>query len=279
MLNLINITLTTVFALLLLSSCDTAQNSPSTHVYFKPMFNNKILNCYSPFMHSNQQWHYTQLQFFISGIQAKNYANVWQNLPLKTSAFQSNNSVLLGERCQDATAQGNLQTKTHKPNNANWQIFFTENTNLNNYTHIRFTLGLPFEVNHLNPLIQDSPLNIPSMFWSWQGGHKFLRLELMSASDNWLFHLGSVGCAAASPMRAPLQECLQPNRYSYELALNKNNPMITFELAELLNNLTVSEQTSCQSSPESIACQTLFENLKAINNDGVFRLKKAAEHE
>lgn len=271
MFNLKNTAFSAVVVLLLLSSCDKPQNSLSAPITFKPVFNGKIINCNSQFLHSEQQWHYTQLQFFISDIQAKNNAGEWQNLPLKKSVFQSNNSVLLGEHCDESDTQ--------KPNSTNWQLVLADNTNLNNFSHIRITLGLPFKVNHLNPLTQDSPLNIPSMFWSWQGGHKFLRLELLSASDHWLFHLGSVGCKAASPMRAPLQECLHPNRYTYEFALKKNTPMITLVLDKLLNHINLSEQTSCQSSQDNHNCQTLFENLKALNNESIFRLNEAVDYE
>ena len=35
---------------------------------------------------------------------------------------------------------------------------------------VRFTLGIPFALNHADVGALPSPLNVPTMFWSWQGG-------------------------------------------------------------------------------------------------------------
>ena len=46
------------------------------------------------------------------------------------------------------------------------------------YSGIRLTVGVPFELNHANPLAAAAPLDRGEMFWSWQSGHKFLRADL-----------------------------------------------------------------------------------------------------
>lgn len=46
------------------------------------------------------------------------------------------------------------------------------------YTGMRFTLGVPFELNHDDPTTAPSPMNLTAMFWSWQGGYKFLKLDM-----------------------------------------------------------------------------------------------------
>ena len=76
------------------------------------------------------------------------------------------------------------------------------------YVHMEFLLGIPFARNHGNPLQAEPPLDRPAMFWAWQSGHKFLRLDLGNA---WSFHLGSTGCHSASAVRPPQDECRQPN--------------------------------------------------------------------
>jgi uncharacterized repeat protein (TIGR04052 family) len=265
--------LTTFFCLFYLSSCDNSGKLTRTsnkEITFQPAHNGETLNCDSVIPHSAKQWHYTQLQFFISAIELKNNQGVWQKATLLKSAFQTYNVALLGEQCSNINAK----------NNANWLLKFNDKTNLANITSIRFDLGLPFAINHLNPLTQESPLNIPTMFWGWQKGHKFLRLEMASSNNNWLFHLGSVGCKAASPLRAPKQECLYPNRYTFELPINKGHNQIQLELSALLSNITIAEQTSCQSSPDKTSCLTLFTNLTTKGENSVFQsIQKEINHD
>ena len=76
------------------------------------------------------------------------------------------------------------------------------------YHAVEFQLAVPFAGNHRNPLRAEPPLDVPSMFWTWQSGHKFLRLDL---ADRWSFHLGSTGCISASAARPPAGECRAPN--------------------------------------------------------------------
>ena len=47
-----------------------------------------------------------------------------------------------------------------------------------NYEGLRFTLGVPKNLNHEDAAIAPSPLNLTSMWWNWQGGYKFLRTDL-----------------------------------------------------------------------------------------------------
>lgn len=46
------------------------------------------------------------------------------------------------------------------------------------YTSLQFTLGVPKKLNHKDSAIAPSPLNLTSMWWNWQGGYKFLRVDL-----------------------------------------------------------------------------------------------------
>jgi hypothetical protein len=49
------------------------------------------------------------------------------------------------------------------------------------YVGVRFTIGVPFERNHLDLGTQPSPLSITRMFWAWNSGHKFVRFDAKSA--------------------------------------------------------------------------------------------------
>jgi uncharacterized repeat protein (TIGR04052 family) len=46
------------------------------------------------------------------------------------------------------------------------------------YQSLQFTLGVPQNLNHEDAAIAPSPLNLTSMWWNWQGGYKFLRVDL-----------------------------------------------------------------------------------------------------
>ncbi|MCC0179392.1 metallo-mystery pair system four-Cys motif protein [Waterburya agarophytonicola K14] len=46
------------------------------------------------------------------------------------------------------------------------------------YQSLQFTLGVPKNLNHDDAAIAPSPLNLTSMWWNWQGGYKFLRVDL-----------------------------------------------------------------------------------------------------
>lgn len=90
------------------------------------------------------------------------------------------------------------------------------------YSGLRLTVGVPFELNHANPLAAAAPLDRGEMFWNWQSGHKFLRADLAVSGHEWSFHLGSTGCSSASALRPPAQPCAQPNEMRIEL---KGNPL------------------------------------------------------
>jgi len=90
------------------------------------------------------------------------------------------------------------------------------------YSGMRLTLGVPFELNHSNPLTAAAPLDRGEMFWNWQSGHKFLRADLALDGREWAFHVGSTGCSSASALRPPAQPCAQPNEMQIEL---KGDPL------------------------------------------------------
>jgi len=84
------------------------------------------------------------------------------------------------------------------------------------FTGVCFTLGIPFEHNHLDNTLQPSPLNVSGMFWNWQGGHKFVRIDGVGDPDGaavgYNVHLGSTGCASDGKTSNPAAECKFQNR-------------------------------------------------------------------
>lgn len=102
------------------------------------------------------------------------------------------------------------------------------------YSGIRLTVGVPFELNHANPLAAAAPLDRGEMFWNWQSGHKFLRADLAVAGHEWAFHIGSTGCSSASALRPPAQLCAQPNEMRIELKGDPLHGVVRLRLDSLI---------------------------------------------
>lgn len=84
------------------------------------------------------------------------------------------------------------------------------------YTGLALTIGVPFAQNHQDPTVAPAPLNTTAMFWNWQGGYKFVRIDMAAVdkapdAKGWFLHLGSTLCDAASKTEAP-KACKNENR-------------------------------------------------------------------
>lgn len=106
-----------------------------------------------------------------------------------------------------ATAATNSQVKGTIPQSAG--VAFTK---------IKFRLGVPLSLNHLNVNTASAPLNISALFWVWTTGHKFARLDfLTSGGTAFNIHLGSTSCTGTTPVSSNV-DCNSPNRP--EITLN-----------------------------------------------------------
>jgi uncharacterized repeat protein (TIGR04052 family) len=112
-----------------------------------------------------------------------------------------------------------------------------------NYKGLAFDIGVPFVQNHGDATLAASPLNLTAMFWTWQAGYKFIKIDLATsgqplpapmkmvadgATDHsatmkddgpkgWSLHLGSTGCASDSRTPPPMAECANPNLVAVRL--------------------------------------------------------------
>ncbi|GIW35265.1 MbnP family protein [Meiothermus sp.] len=64
------------------------------------------------------------------------------------------------------------------------------------YRGIRFNVGVPRELNHLDAGTQQMPLGVNSgMYWAWNPGYIFYRLEgvalLPEGKQKWIIHMGT----------------------------------------------------------------------------------------
>lgn len=173
------------------------------------------------------------------------------------------------------------------------------------YQSLQFTMGVPQDLNHEDAAIAPSPLNLTSMWWNWQGGYKFLRVEMETeaisnvgetshaqatslpneqgthhqtssvhqdaGSNAYLIHLGSTGCQDSA--QSDLFGCANPNRVQVVLEdFSPEDNVVIADLAELLaqSDLTTNQANTpngCMSSPEDADCMPIMQNLSLSSNN------------
>lgn len=129
------------------------------------------------------------------------------------------------------------------------------------YSGLRFTVGVPFQNNHGDQASAPSPLNLSGMFWSWQSGYKFVRLEGKTDSGrSYLLHLGSTGCNKDG--NGDVTSCASPNRASVKLdGFDPARSTVVVDLAKILAGTDLSADAECHSQSDNAACGAYFRAL------------------
>ncbi len=156
------------------------------------------------------------------------------------------------------------------------------------YTGVKFTVGVPFERNHGDPTVAPAPLSSTAMFWTWQGGYKFLKFDTATSgrpiqsakpaadgggnASGFSVHLGSTMCASPSRTQAPTA-CQNPNRIDVTLTdfdLKKNQVVVDIGRVLAGSNVDVNApKTSpgCMSFPKDADCPPIM-NAMGLPYDG-----------
>lgn len=87
------------------------------------------------------------------------------------------------------------------------------------YRGIAFVLGVPFELNHTDLTATPSPLNLSSLYWSWNLGRLFLSIMTSAETSpstrfESALHVGSTGCMGDAELGG-VSSCEKPNRAEY----------------------------------------------------------------
>lgn len=160
------------------------------------------------------------------------------------------------------------------------------------YTGVRFTLGIPFKTNHGDPTIAPSPLNFTAMFWAWQSGYKFVKIDMATSGQpqelkvpanttmkqkldtlnkfiasgapikksppkaaGFSIHLGSTDCASLSFTTPPDEQCKNPNRITIEFPVfDTDKNVIVADLAVLLADTNV-DVNAADTAPGCMSAQ------------------------
>ena len=138
------------------------------------------------------------------------------------------------------------------------------------FSGIEFTVGVPEDLNHQDDTTLAAPLNSAGMYWSWNGGYKFMKLELLngsSSSNAW--HIGSSSCTNSV--------CTYYNRATITVTkssgtFNPSTDTVALDLQALMNGTdTTTTALSCMSGPQSTdtKCGTIGTNMGVTKATGL----------
>ena len=122
----------------------------------------------------------------------------WQALGVALLDFEA------GTGCEEGNAPTNLVVRGTVPADGA------------QYTGVRFRIGVPPALDHLDADNQPSPLNVTSLFWGWADGYKFFRVDGRTTGQpaGMRFHVGATACSGDP-------------RMGTRVCANVNNPEIT----------------------------------------------------
>ena len=241
-------------------------------IHFNAQVGKSLLECgteYGGLGLKNSTAEIADARLFVSGIELLDPHGDWQPFQIADSSpWQSGGVALLDfedgtAACSDSGTPLMNQTVTGVVGDGG----------SDNYDGIRFVVGVPNELNHLDNALTDAPLNVPGMFWTWQSGYKFIRLDLNvrgESNKRFNIHIGSTGCASSAPTKAPTEPCARENRSVIELeGPFEANDIVTvsMDLASLISGANLEANTpatapGCMSSAaDSVDCAPLYRSL------------------
>lgn len=139
------------------------------------------------------------------------------------------------------------------------------------YVGVRWSVGVPFALNHTDATTAPAPLNSAAMAWSWQVGRKFTKIEISDpgtdpaaawSASTFFVHLGSTGCVG-NPATGETVRCSASNRP--RVTLRRFDParqQIAVDLKALLKGVDVTQNgggaPGCMGGPTDPECGPVF---------------------
>jgi uncharacterized repeat protein (TIGR04052 family) len=123
---------------------------------------------------------------------------------------------------------------------------------------ISFTVGVPPDSNHRDPMTAKAPLNYTAMHWHWLHGYKFMRIGVSNDSDRFWMHLGSSYCDGSISDGI---HCRLSNRVAVTLGdFDPSQDRIVIDVEPLVTavNLADGIVSDCSSGPDELACDAAF---------------------
>jgi len=192
----------------------------------------------------------SDLRFYVSNVQLVDTEGQSHDVRLATEMAWQN----------DAVAYIDLETGTGTCQNGTGGLstYVLGVAKARDYRGLRFTIGVPFRINHENPLTAKPPLDDPDMHWHWRSGYKFLRAGVRTAEDGFWMHAGSAGCEGTV---GNITGCKFPNRIEVDLPdFVIDEDAVSIDLAALVAGTDLDDgiRTDCSSGPPEESCIAPF---------------------
>ena len=193
-------------------------------------------------------------RLYISSVQVAGDDGEFVDVTLDQTDWQYQNVALLDfEDGSSSCTSGTIQTNTQ----------ITGSAEVMPITQVRFTVGVPEQLNHLDASTAASPLNLSGMHWNWAGGYKHMRLDVAG----WNIHLGTTGCTLDENNTNLDCSKARPNRpvYSFD-RFSQEDDTITLDYAALVKDSDITTNTEdtppgCMSAGSDPECAEIFSNL------------------
>lgn len=140
------------------------------------------------------------------------------------------------------------------------------------YVGLAFRIGVPFADDHGDGDTQPSPLNLSGLYWDWQYGHKFVRIDVRipgtaadpAADTVFNLHVGSTDCDGGAS--GGVTACGHENVAEIRLIdFDFSSQKVVLDWADLVAglDLTLDDGSSpgCMSDDGDAQCATIFPRL------------------
>ncbi len=225
-----------------------APESPPVDLVFVPTFDETPFSCSSPLTDGTV---ITDLRLFVHDIAFLNAAGEPTPVALvPDERWQSDRVAMLDfEDASGACRSGSTATRS------TLRVRGPEDS----WSGLQLVLGVPFDLNHADPTMARSPLNLGAMHWGWLAGYKFLRLEGRHPDgEPFRVHWGSTRCEGT--MRA-VTSCANPNRATLRVeGFDPRTQAIAMDLGALIPPMANTDG-SCMGTEDDPDCSPTFEAL------------------
>ncbi len=243
-----------VFCAAGLAAC--SESKTPVAITFTPVYGDESLTCST----GPDAQRLTDLRFYVHDVELQTHDGAWQSLSFDTETPWQNEQVALID-LEDGSGScrgGSIQSNSTITGSALGESFHA----------LRFTLGVPFDLNHTDPVRAQGPLHLTAMHWHWQAGYKFLRAGVRDGDAGAWVHLGSTRCRGVI---GAIEGCDHPNRVTVTLpAFNPEADTVAIDLAQLFAGVvfTAPQPLGCMSDPEDRPCAPVLANLGVAGDTG-----------
>ena len=252
---------TTAFAFTLAACSSDEPGDQAVAITFRPQVGNAAFSCtttYTDIGTTASDVQFTDFKLYVSDVRLVTASGAEEPVALEQDGeWQLDNVALLDFDNGTGNCAGSTET--------NYQV--TGTVPAGSYTGIKFTMGIPFALNHGDVATAAAPLNSTDMFWIWNYGYKFLRVDLTTTGQpgGFFVHVGSTGCNGATDTSPPTS-CDFPNRATVTLTgFNAANQVIVVDPKAILAGSNVNEENGdepgCMSSQTDPECPPIFSRI------------------